>query len=201
MTLTDYDQIYRERGVKTLCGMDEAGRGPLAGPVYAAAVILPPGLAIEGLNDSKKLTEKKRERLYGQIVEHAIAFSVATATESEIDEVNILQANLLAMERAVAALDVLPDCVLVDGNIVPTLAIPAIPVVGGDRLSACIAAASILAKVERDRFMCLLDKEYPAYGFAQHKGYGTKLHYQMLDAHGPCPVHRRSFLKTWRQAR
>jgi ribonuclease HII len=178
----------------SVCGVDEAGRGPLAGPVFAAAVILPPGTEIEGLNDSKKLSEKKREALYGEICEKAEAWSVASASEKEIDELNILQATFLAMRRAVEGV---PGAAfaLIDGNRMPPLELPGRCVVGGDGKYACIAAASILAKVSRDRYMCRLAERYPQYAFEKHKGYGTTLHYQMIRQYGPSPVHRLSFLK------
>lgn len=187
-------QCY-EGGFDCVCGIDEAGRGPLAGPVCAAAVILPRNLLIPGLNDSKKLTDKKRRELYDVIVSEADAYGVAFASEQEIDEINILQATFLAMERAVKAMGVQPDLALVDGNCAPRLGLPVKPVVKGDSLSANIAAASILAKVTRDRLMEQLDETYPQYGFAIHKGYGTKRHYEALTAHGPCAIHRRTFLK------
>lgn len=178
-----------------MCGIDEAGRGPLAGPVYAAAVILPFGTQIEGINDSKKLSEKKREALFDVIRERAAAYSVAFATEKEIDELNILNATFLAMQRAVKGLSVKPDLCLVDGNRKPPLAQKTITIVKGDSLSASIAAASILAKVSRDRFMLELDQKYPQYQFCKHKGYGTRLHYDMIKQHGVSEVHRTSFLK------
>lgn len=179
-----------------ICGVDEAGRGPLAGPVCAAAVILPMDLEIEGLNDSKKLTEKRREALYDIILNKAVAYGIAFASEKEIDEINILQATFLAMRRAVEQLKTKPSLVLVDGNRAPELgALPVKTIVKGDSLSANIAAASILAKVTRDRLMVELDGTYPQYGFSVHKGYGTKVHYAALTEHGPCPIHRRSFLK------
>ncbi len=195
--MPDYEFEYSAlaNGYTAVCGVDEAGRGPLAGPVYAAAVILPRGLVIDGLNDSKKLSEKKREQLYDEITKNAIAWSVAFATEQEIDEINILQATFLAMKRAVEGLTPKADYALVDGNRMPPLEIKGETVVKGDSLSMSIAAASILAKVSRDRFMLELDKLYPQYQFAKHKGYGTKLHYEMLEKHGVSPVHRRSFLK------
>jgi len=193
--LWKYEHIYTEQGCKIICGIDEAGRGPLAGPVCAAAVILPLDLEIEGLNDSKKLTEKRREALYDIIIEKAIAYGVAFASEEEIDEINILQATFLAMQRAVEQLAVKPDMVLVDGNREPELEFPVKTIVKGDSLSANIAAASILAKVTRDRLMVELDAQYPQYGFAVHKGYGTKAHYAALTEHGMCPSHRRTFLK------
>ena len=190
------DRSYHERGIGLLCGVDEAGRGPLAGPVFAAAVILPPELEIPGLNDSKKLTEKKREALFDVIRAQALAFCIASASEEEIDRLNILQATFLAMNRAVKGLSVTPELVLVDGNRDPGFSgIETVCVVGGDRQSASVAAASILAKVSRDRFMLEMAKEYPQYAFERHKGYGTKLHYERLREYGPSPIHRRSFLK------
>ncbi len=190
-----YENEARAKGFTMICGVDEAGRGPLAGPVCAAAVILPEGLMIDGLNDSKKLTEKKRDALYDIIKEKAIAYSIAMADEKEIDEINILQATFLAMRRAVEGLDVAPDFVLVDGNRDPKLGIPTCTVVKGDALSSSIAAASVLAKVTRDRFMSEISEKYPEYQFPKHKGYGTKLHYEMLEKYGISPIHRRSFLK------
>ena len=187
--MTDLWQIERscfEGGFDLVCGIDEAGRGPLAGPVCAAAVILPRDTQIEGLNDSKKLSDAKRRSLYDVITWEAYAYGVAFASEAEIDEVNILNATFLAMERAVAALGLQPDI---------ALGMPVQTIVGGDGLSASIAAASILAKVTRDRWMEELDGQYPQYGFAVHKGYGTKRHYAALTEFGPCPIHRRSFLK------
>lgn len=195
--MNDLFQYDRETGVIPLCGVDEAGRGPLAGDVYAAAVILKPDTVIEGLNDSKKLTEKKRELLFDEICEKAEAYCVATATVEEIDRLNILQATFLAMRRAVEGLRVKPKLVLVDGNRNPELSVHSRLVVKGDGTSACIAAASILAKVSRDRYMAKLAEQYPQYGFEKHKGYGSKLHYQMLDEHGISPVHRKSFLKKY----
>ncbi|MBR2953974.1 MAG: ribonuclease HII [Clostridia bacterium] len=194
------DYLYEENalkaGYKTICGIDEAGRGPLAGPVYAATVILPLGLEIDGLNDSKKISEKKREQLFDVICEKAVAYSIGVATEKEIDEINILNATFLAMHRAVEGLNVKPDYALIDGNQYPK--IPMVmeeTVVKGDAKSMSIAAASILAKVSRDRFMLEKAKEYPQYQFEKHKGYGTKLHYEMLTEYGPSPIHRLSFLK------
>ena len=195
--MNDLFQYDREIGVTPLCGVDETGRGPLAGDVYAAAVILKPDTVIEGLNDSKKLTEKKRELLFDEICEKAEAYCVAVATVEEIDRLNILQATFLAMRRAVEGLGVKPKLVLVDGNRNPELPVHSRLVVKGDGTSACIAAASILAKVSRDRYMAELAEQYPQYGFEKHKGYGSKLHYQMLDAHGISPVHRKSFLKKY----
>ena len=190
-----YEAAANEKGYQYICGIDEAGRGPLAGPVFAAAVILPQGLMIDGLNDSKKMTEKKREELFEVIQKEAIGYSIAFATEQEIDEINILQATFLAMRRACEGLSVRPDYALIDGNRMPPLDIPGETIVKGDACSANIAAASILAKVSRDRLMLELDKLYPEYQFAKHKGYGTKLHRELLQQYGPCPIHRRSFLK------
>ena len=191
-----YEHAAQEQGFELICGVDEAGRGPLAGPVCAAAVILPPDLEIEGLNDSKKLTEKKRDALYDIITEKAVAYGIAMATEQEIDEINILQATFLAMRRAVEQLSVRPSFVLVDGNREPDLGdLPLKTVVKGDSLSANIAAASILAKVTRDRYMVEMDARYPEYGFGVHKGYGTQKHYEALREYDACPIHRRSFLK------
>ena len=191
----EYEARAAANGFTAVCGVDEAGRGPLAGPVCAAAVILPQGLVIEGLNDSKKLSEKKREMLYDKVTENALAWSVAFASEAEIDEINILQATFLAMKRAVEGLPVKTDYTLIDGNRMPPLGIDGETVIKGDSLSMSIAAASIIAKVTRDRLMLEIDKEYPQYLFSQHKGYGTALHYEMLEKHGISPVHRRSFLK------
>lgn len=176
-----------------IAGVDEAGRGPLAGPVVAAAVILDPRRPIEGLADSKKLTEKKRDRLFIEIREHALAWSVARARVSEIDTLNILQASLLAMQRAMARLKIRPQLALVDGHICPSFACPAQAVINGDALEPAISAASIVAKVLRDRIMRLMHKKYPAYGFDQHKGYGTPQHCKALQQHGPSRIHRRSF--------
>lgn len=192
-----FDRALLEAGESPLCGVDEAGRGPLAGPVCAAAVILPPGEELPGINDSKKLSEKRREQLYEQITQRALAWSVAFASAQEIDRVNILQATFLAMRRAVEGLQTTPAMVLVDGNRDPGLGLPTRTVVGGDGKSAAIAAASILAKVTRDRYLLQLDRQYPQYAFAKHKGYGTQLHYQLLGQYGPCPEHRRSFLRKW----
>lgn len=185
----------REKGYKCICGIDEAGRGPLAGPVYAAAVILPEGLVIEGLDDSKKLSEKKRDILFDIIKEKAAAFSIGTADAREIDEINILQATYLAMKRAVEGLPLSPDYALVDGNRMPPLGIPGETIVKGDSKSPSIAAASVLAKVSRDRYMYELDRELPEYQFARHKGYGTALHYEMIKKYGISDYHRLSFLK------
>ncbi len=181
--------------VQTICGVDEAGRGPLAGPVYAAAVILPKGLVIEGLNDSKKLTEKKRAELFDVITSEALAYGIGSADEKEIDEINILQATFLAMRRAISALAIQPDLALIDGNRDSDFGVPSETVIKGDSLSANIAAASILAKVTRDRVMEAYAVQYPQYGFEVHKGYGTKRHYEALREFGPCPIHRQTFLR------
>ena len=196
--LWEIENGLKMRGFDSICGVDEAGRGPLAGPVFAAAVILPHGLEIEGLNDSKKLSEKKREALFDVICEKAIAFGIAQSSENEIDEMNILRASLLAMRRAVEKLSVKPDYILVDGNQIFDAYAPIEYVVKGDSLSANIAAASILAKVSRDRFMLDLSKEFPQYQFEKHKGYPTKLHYECVDEFGLSPVHRRSFFKKYK---
>ena len=188
-------------GALIICGADEAGAGPLAGDVYAAAVILPWGWVPEGLNDSKKLTEKKREALFPIIQEKALAWGIGWASAEEIDQVNILQATFLAMKRAVEALQVRPQWVLVDGNRMPSLKIPGEAVVKGDAQCASIAAASVLAKVSRDRLLREWDKQYPAYGFGKHKGYGTKAHYEAISQYGLLPIHRRSFLKGWEEKR
>ena len=188
-------QLHRE-GCELICGIDEAGRGPLAGPVCAAACILPPDLRLEGLNDSKKLSEKKREALYAQITEKALAWAVCLADEKTIDAINILQATFRAMGGALARLPLTPDLCLVDGNRDPGLGLPTRTIVKGDGTCACIAAASILAKVTRDRLMKEYDSQYPGYGFAAHKGYGTRAHYAAIDQLGLCPIHRRTFLKT-----
>ena len=190
------NEIY-ESGVAPLCGVDEAGRGPLAGPVCAAAVILPEGCEIPGLDDSKKLSEKKREALYDVITERALAYGIAYASVEEIEEMNILAAALLAMNRAIAQLDPAPELALIDGNTTRSIAVPARSVVGGDGKVACIAAASVLAKVTRDRYMRKLAQQYPQYGFDQHKGYGTKAHYAAVDEFGLCPAHRPSFFKKY----
>lgn len=182
-------------GFQTVCGVDEAGRGPLAGPVCAAAVILPADLQIPGLNDSKKLTDKKRRELYDVITQQAAAYAIALVDHKRIDEINILQATYQAMQNAVAQLPVAPDMILVDGNRAPEFSAAVKTVVKGDSLSASIAAASVLAKVTRDRLMEELDETYPQYGFAIHKGYGTKRHYEALTTYGPCDIHRMTFLK------
>lgn len=182
-------------GYAALCGIDEAGRGPLAGPVCAAAVMLPPGLVLPGLNDSKKLSEKRREALYNEIIASALHYGIAFATVEEIEEHNILGATFLAMRRAYAQLGVTPDLALVDGNRDPGLDAPTRCVVKGDATCADIAAASILAKVTRDRYMLQMAERYPAYGFEKHKGYGTAAHYAAIREYGPCEIHRPSFLK------
>ncbi len=188
------NEIYGE-GCGLICGVDEAGRGPLAGPVCAAAVILPRGLEIEGLNDSKKLSEKQRERLYGVICEKALHYGVAFATVEEIEELNILEATFLAMNRAIAALGVSPELALIDGNRSKGIEVPARAIVKGDGKCADIAAASVLAKVTRDRYMAEQAELYPQYGFERHKGYGTKAHCEAIREFGPCPIHRPLFLR------
>ncbi|MCI7726465.1 MAG: ribonuclease HII [Clostridiales bacterium] len=188
-------EIEDSLGLNVICGVDEAGRGPLAGPVCAAAVILPEHLQIPGLNDSKKLTDKKRRELFPVIQQQAIAYGIGLASEAEIDEINILQATFLAMRRALEQLTVLPEIALIDGNRETDFGLPVKTVVKGDSLSANIAAASVLAKVTRDNIMVELAQQYPEYGFEIHKGYGTKAHYEALRTYGPSPIHRRSFLK------
>lgn len=190
-----YELRAMKQGFKIVCGVDEAGRGPLAGPVYAAAVILPTGLEIPGLNDSKKLSEKKREELFDIITQKAISYSIGIATEREIDEINILNATFLAMKRAVDGLEICPDYAIIDGNREPHTGIFEETVVKGDGKVMSVAAASILAKVSRDRFMLEMAEKYPQYQFEKHKGYGTKLHYEMISQYGVSPIHRRSFLK------
>ncbi|MBQ7838428.1 MAG: ribonuclease HII [Clostridia bacterium] len=193
----EFEFAAKSKGYSAVCGVDEAGRGPLAGPVFAAAVILPENCEIEGLNDSKKISEKKRDALFDVIKEKAISWSVASVDEKTIDEINILQATYLAMRKAVEGLDVPADYALIDGNRMPPLEIEGETIVKGDAKSPSIAAASILAKVSRDRFMLELDEKYPQYQFAKHKGYGTKLHYEMLTEHGISDCHRMSFLKSF----
>ena len=188
------NEIY-DSGLSPLCGVDEAGRGPLAGPVCAAAVILPRGAVIEGLNDSKKLSEKRREALYDEIVGRAIAFGIAFASVEEIEEKNILEATFLAMNRAIEQLSVVPALALIDGNRSKGIVLPSRCVIGGDGKCADIAAASILAKVTRDRYMLEMAERYPQYGFERHKGYGTAAHYATIRAYGPSPIHRMSFLR------
>ena len=193
--MLEFEEMYAGQGYKAICGVDEAGRGPLAGPVFAAAVILPEGLVIEGVTDSKKLSEKKREQLFDVIKEKAVAYCIASASVEEIEEMNILQADMLAMKRAVEGLSVKADFAMIDGNKTPDLDIPCEAIVKGDSKSESIAAASILAKVERDRYMIGQDKLYPMYGFSRNKGYGTKEHMDAVREYGMCPIHRRSFLK------
>lgn len=202
MDLWTYEREQWNSGVETVCGVDEAGAGPLMGPVYAAAVILPRELDIPGLNDSKKLTEKKRETLFDIITAQAVSYSIQRVEAAEIDEIDILNARMKAMQLAIDGLSIKPDIALIDGNRDHgsrfAVTAPHITIVGGDGKSASIAAASILAKVSRDRYVSTeLDSLYPQYQFARHKGYGTKLHYEMLDQYGPCPQHRRTFLKKW----
>lgn len=193
--LWEIQRGYQKQGYNIICGVDEAGRGPLAGPVTAAAVILPEGYEIPGLNDSKQLTDKKRRELYPIIKEEAIAYGIAFVDEKVIDEVNILNATFMAMKGAIEQLSVKPDLALIDGNRVTDFGVEAIPVVKGDAKVASIAAASILAKVARDDYMEAMDGEYPEYGFAVHKGYGTKRHYAAIAQHGMSPIHRRTFLR------
>ena len=194
LTQTIEKELY-DKGYRAVCGVDEAGRGPLCGPVVAAACILPAGLVIEGLNDSKKLTEKRREQLFDTIKEQALAYSIAEASVEEIDAMNILEADLLAMRRAIAGLSIPADFALIDGNIARDFPIPARAVVHGDAICPSIAAASILAKVTRDRLCIELDRAYPQYGIAQHKGYGTKAHMDALRTYGPSPIHRKKFIR------
>ena len=191
----EIERAHFDKGVKLICGVDEAGRGPLAGPVCAAAVILPPNVEIPGLNDSKKLSDKKRRELFPIIKEQAVAYGIAFADHAEIDEINILQATYLAMERAIAQLSVKPELALIDGNRAKDFGLPVQTVVHGDSLSASIAAASVLAKVTRDDYMLEMARKYPGYDFEIHKGYGTKAHYAALTRLGACPIHRMTFLK------
>ncbi len=193
MPTYDFENEYRRQGYTAVCGTDEAGRGPLAGPVYAAAVILPEGLELEGLDDSKKLTEKKREALFDIIISKAVSYGIAFSSPAEIDELNILGASLLAMRRSIEMLSPRADFALVDGNIERGFDIPVKAIVKGDSLSMSIAAASILAKVSRDRACIELDKRYPSYGFLKHKGYPTKAHYEAIERYGITPEHRKSF--------
>ena len=195
ITMWEIEKEFFSQGVTCICGVDEAGRGPLAGPVCAAAVILPPNLEIPGLTDSKKLSDKKRRELFPLIREQAIAYGIGMASEKEIDEINILQATFLAMERALAQLDVKPELALIDGNREKDFGLPVKTVVKGDSLSMNIAAASVLAKVTRDDLMVAMAEKYPGYGFEIHKGYGTKAHYAALREKGPSPIHRMTFLK------
>ena len=206
MNLWEFEQEQWNNGVVTVCGVDEAGAGPLAGPVYAAAVILPREIEIAGLDDSKKLTEKKREALFPVLCEQAESYSIARVEAAEIDEMDILNARILAMQRAIDGLSIKPDMALIDGNRDHgsryAIEAPHLTIIKGDGRSASIAAASILAKVARDRYVSgELNEQYPQYQFAKHKGYGTKLHYEMLDAYGPCPAHRVTFLKKWEAKR
>ena len=194
LDLWEIERELHKEGVGPICGVDEAGRGPLAGPVSAAAVILPPEAALPGLNDSKKLSEKKREQLFPEIQRLALAWSVAFASVEEIEERNILGATMLAMNRAISGLNLRPELALIDGNRNREIQVPSRCVVHGDARCASIAAASILAKVSRDRLMVELARDYPQYGFDRHKGYGTKAHYAALREYGPCPAHRPSFL-------
>lgn len=189
------EQSLNEKGYTFVCGVDEAGRGPLCGPVVAAACILPIGLHIEGLNDSKKLTPKKRKQIFEQIIENAIAYSIAEASVEEINELNILEADMLAMRRAVEGLQVKADFALIDGNVSRGFEIPTMTVIKGDATSPSIAAASILAKVTRDELCEQMDKEYPQYGIGKHKGYGTKQHMDALREYGPAPIHRTKFIR------
>lgn len=190
-----YEITAHEKGYKVVCGIDEAGRGPLAGPVFAAAVILPENYSHPVLNDSKKLSEKKRDAVYDDIIKDAVCYSVGIATEEEIDEINILNATFLAMKRAVEGLVIKPDFAYIDGNQYPKTGVKEETIVKGDGKCISVAAASIIAKVSRDRFMLEIDKQYPEYQFSKHKGYGTKLHYEMIEKYGVSKVHRRSFLK------
>ena len=195
MLTWEMENSFRTPETQVICGCDEAGRGPLAGPVYAAAVILPVGVEIKGLDDSKKLSAKKRDALFEEIKAKAVCYAIARAEVEEIETLNILECALLAMRRAVEQLSTRPELALIDGNIARGFDLPAVPVIGGDAKCPSIAAASVLAKVARDRDCLELDKLYPQYGFAVHKGYGTKAHRQAILEHGPCPAHRMSFLK------
>lgn len=195
MDWLEFEKEALAKGYKSVCGVDEAGRGPLAGPVCAAAVILPEGVIIDGVNDSKKLSEKKRESLFDVIREQALSYSIAYATVDEIEEINILNATMLAMRRAIDGLDIKADYAMIDGTKIPPLDIDAECIVKGDAKSMSIACASILAKVSRDRLLYKYAEEYPMYGFDKHKGYGTKVHREAILKYGPCPYHRKSFLK------
>ena len=195
MDWLEFEKEALAKGYKSVCGVDEAGRGPLAGPVCAAAVILPEGVIIDGVNDSKKLSEKKRESLFDVIREQALSYSIAYATVDEIEEINILNATMLAMRRAIDGLDIKADYAMIDGNKIPPLDIDAECIVKGDAKSMSIACASILAKVSRDRLLYKYAEEYPMYGFDKHNGYGTKVHREAILKYGPCPYHRKSFLK------
>ena len=195
MDWLEFEKEALAKGYKSVCGVDEPGRGPLAGPVCAAAVILPEGVIIDGVNDSKKLSEKKRESLFDVIREQALSYSIAYATVDEIEEINILNATMLAMRRAIDGLDIKADYAMIDGNKIPPIDIDAECIVKGDAKSMSIACASILAKVSRDRLLYKYAEEYPMYGFDKHKGYGTKVHREAILKYGPCPYHRKSFLK------
>lgn len=195
MDWLEFEKEALAKGYKSVCGVDEAGRGPLAGPVCASAVILPEGVIIDGVNDSKKLSEKKRESMFDVIREQALSYSIAYATVDEIEEINILNATMLAMRRAIDGLDIKADYAMIDGNKIPPLDIDAECIVKGDAKSMSIACASILAKVSRDRLLYKYAEEYPMYGFDKHKGYGTKVHREAILKYGPCPYHRKSFLK------
>lgn len=195
MDWLEFEKEALAKGYKSVCGVDEAGRGPLAGPVCAAAVILPEGVIIDGVNDSKKLSEKKRESLFDVIRGQALSYSIAYATVDEIEEINILNATMLAMRRAIDGLDIKADYAMIDGNKIPPIDIDAECIVKGDAKSMSIACASILAKVSRDRLLYKYAEEYPMYGFDKHKGYGTKVHREAILKYGPCPYHRKSFLK------
>lgn len=195
MDWLEFEKEALAKGYKSVCGVDEAGRGPLAGPVCAAAVILPEGVIIDGVNDSKKLSEKKRESLFDVIREQALSYSIAYATVDEIEEINILNATMLAMRRAIDDLEIKADYAMIDGNKIPPIDIEAECIVKGDAKSMSIACASILAKVSRDRLLYKYAEEYPMYGFDKHKGYGTKVHREAILKYGPCPYHRKSFLK------
>lgn len=191
----EYENELKKEGCSLIAGVDEAGRGPLAGPVYAAAVILKEGARIDGINDSKKLSEKKREKLFDEIIKQSLAYSVFSVDENTIDEINILNATYMAMNKAVAGLSPKADFVLIDGNSIKNMETPHRTIVKGDSKSISIAAASILAKVSRDRYITQIAAEYPEYGFEKHKGYGTKLHNEAILKYGPCPIHRKTFLK------
>lgn len=195
MDWLEFEKEALAKGYKSVCGVDEAGRGPLAGPVCAASVILPEGVIIDGVNDSKKLSEKKRESLFDVIREQALSYSIAYATVDEIEEINILNATMLAMRRAIDGLEIKADYAMIDGNKIPPIDIDAECIVKGDAKSMSIACASILAKVSRDRLLYKYAEEYPMYGFDKHKGYGTKVHREAILKYGPCPYHRKSFLK------
>ena len=190
-----YEQEAHNNGYAVVCGVDEAGRGPLAGPVFAAAVILPENYSHEILNDSKKLSEKKRDLVYDDIIRDAVCYSVGIATEKEIDDINILNATFLAMKRAVDGLSIKPELAYIDGNQYPKTGVKEVTIVKGDSKCLSVAAASIIAKVSRDRYMLKVAEQYPEYEFTKHKGYGTKLHYEMIEKYGVSPVHRRTFLK------